>query len=1784
MDIGAILRQRAEQSRGKTAYTFMNGELEQCIGYDALHARARRISLRLRGLTEPGDRVVLLYPPGLDFIAGLFGCFYSESIAVPAYPPSMGRSGRNLARLRAILADAQPKVALCSTAVLSIAEPLFQTVPELKSLNWVNTDKADYHELAANELPPIREDALAFLQYTSGSTSLPKGVMVTHRNLMHNLKVICDTFEHSSESRGVIWLPPYHDMGLIGGILQPLYAGFPVVLMMPTAFLQRPYAWLKAISDYRATTSGGPNSAYDLCVRRITDEQKSSLDLSCWRVAFSGAETVRLETIDAFTNAFDRCGFRREAFVPCYGLAEATLMVTGFRERPNPVESLNCSKRGLEERKIRVGGSEEGQTLVACGTAEPATQVRIVNPETRTLSTPEEVGEIWVAGPSVAAGYWGKPDLTEEVFRAVIANDGSSGPYLRTGDLGFIANGRVHVTGRLKDLIIIRGLNYYPQDIELTAAGSHPALHGGIGAAFSVDIDGEERLVIAHEVNRYFRAELTEAVVDAVRLSIAKAHELALHAVVIVKPGRIPKTSSGKVQRHICRESFLTNQLAGAIVDTASIAAKISEAWEAESSSSLLLSNRAEEIERHLRKLIKGILRIQTLPSSSEFDLCHAGLDSLMLVDFQQRINEDFGVDLPYSSLFEVKSLAQLASEISEHVKSGSEQTPKCHSSAQSPQPLSHNQKALWFLHELEPDDPAYNIAVAANIQGELNRDALLGAFSDLCRRHEALHTLYGECNGEPFRIVSPETKPLLVSEDASDRDPQVLESRITAAARARFDLRTECPMKVFLFNRSQRDHVLVWVTHHIGADFSSFRILFSELEAFYRARVSGERLNLPPARTCYADYVFWQTSLLEGAEGARLRDFWRNRIKTMSLLRLPGGQRSDERTKRGGATHRRKLDSDLTGRLRTEASRAGLTLNEFCLAAFQVLLHRYTGQENIVLGIPASGRSNTRFKSLVGYCVSPVLIDTEMSNDMSFSAMCHQTMNRVRKAIDHQNFPLALIFEQNSHRRDNLVSTGIQIMFAFHKAERLGKAGPFLLGDTTKTVHWGDLALQPQPVLSDATQFEIMLTVVDSEGDLYTLWQYRTDLFEANVIERMAAHWERLLEEIVRRPDIKLSQYEYLSPDEKRQITFEWNDTAVDYPSYSCLHELFEEQAVRTPDAVAVMYESSHLTYRELNEKANQLAHHLRRSGVAPDVVVPICMERSLELLVGLLGVLKAGGAYLPLEPSDPVERLAAILAETKVTVILTQERFAETCAGAQKRVLNLDRLGLGRESTRNPKSDSRPDNLAYVIYTSGSTGTPKGAMNTHRGICNRLRWMQEAYGLNAADRVLQKTPYTFDVSVWEFFWPLLTGARLVMAKPGGQRDSAYLADLVQQEGITTMHFVPSMLQVFLEEAKARKCSTLRQVICSGEALPFELARRFYDRSNAELYNLYGPTEASVDVTFWKCPRESRSKVVPIGRPIANMRVYILDSRFNLVPVGVDGEIYLGGVGLGRGYWGRADLTAERFVPSPFGEGERLYRTGDVGRYLQDGSVEWVGRTDYQVKIRGNRIELGEIENQLNAHEHIRECVVVAREDGTGSKRLVAYAVLKPGNTASWPQLRDYLGSKLPGYMVPSAFVPIQEFPLTRSGKVDRNRLPAPEGNETRETEYAASRTPTEEVLVRIWEETLKQKQIGIHDNFFHIGGHSLLIAKIASRVRDEFGVEMPMMKFFQGPTIAHLAETIIRQAAERNSADDINALLDELESLSTSEVEERLRKLSAKESTSETRVISSPRNSERR
>jgi amino acid adenylation domain-containing protein len=1733
-DLVDLLRIRADERGDQTAFRFLeDGATESArLTYAELDRRARSLAGLLQGWGLARERALLLFPPGLDFVTAFWGCLYAGVVAVPAYPP---RTRDRWGRLDALAADARPGLVLCSPQVAERGPGQEEQVPALAGARWVAHDAAGEAECGAEDSwvrPSPDPDGLAFLQYTSGSTGVPRGVMVTHGNLLHNQETIRCAFRQDERSIVAGWLPMYHDMGLIGNMLQPLYVGGSCILMPPLAFLQQPRRWLEVISRYRATTSGGPDFAYDLCVRRIPPEQWDGLDLSCWTLAFNGAEPVRAATLERFAEAFAACGFDRSAFYPCYGLAEATLFVTGGVKGRLPAVEIE-------------GGR------VSCGRAWGDQRLAVVDPETGAELPAGQVGEIWVSGPSVAAGYWNRPTETRETFRAVLPD--GCGPCLRTGDLGFMQNGELVVTGRLKDLIILRGRNLYPQDLELTAEQAHPALRAGCAAAFSVDEDGEERLIVVGEIERH-PGDLG-LIADTVRRAVAEEHGVRVADVALLRRGTIPKTSSGKIRRRECRARYLAGELT-ALHRSTDRAGSTGRLLTRQDLLDLDPVERAATLLAWLRGEVARRAGVAAAGVDGEEVLAAAGLDSLALFDLQGRLEADLGF-APAAGALSGLSVAALCDQLLEHLADapetgGTDLPPLVPGEILGDHPLAPGQEALWFLERSMSAagvEGVFHLAAAARLGAEVDSAALLRAACALVERHPALRTTFAESEGEPRQRVHASLAPDLGELDATAWNPRELEHGLQCEARRPFDLAQGPPLRIRIFVRPGGERVLLLVVHHLVGDFWSLAVLLRDWAALYaRGRNGvrdGDRPPLPNLPVAYTDFVRWQRRLLAGPVGERQALDWLERLRGAPLvLDLPIDRPHPRVASRAGALVDLRLGADLTGRVRGLArgprGSQGTTLFTALLAVYQVLLGRLTGQDDLLVGCPTTGRRDPDLAGVVGYFVNPVVLRADLAADLSFAAHLAKSRQAVAAALESRDLPFAELARRLQPARDSGRPPVFQAVFVLQRAapDQGQTLAGFSIGQAGMRIELEGLALESLRLDRGTAQFELSLSAAEVGDGLVLSCEHSTALFDRVTIERWLGHLQILLEVASLRPEERIGELPWMSEAERQQTVLEWNVMPVALgPAGLCLPELLVTQASRTPDAVAVVFAGDCLSYGELDRRSNRLARHLRALGVEPEVRVGLCLEPSLDLVIGLIAVLKSGGAYVPLDSNQPRERLDWMLQDSSVAVVATRMRLAGEFAGYAGALVRLDEDWgeIDRQSEEPLCRGPEPDNLAYVIYTSGSTGVPKGVPITHENLVPLLLWSREVFGFGAHTRALQSLSSAFDFGVFEVLTTVLWGGTLFLRRGDERSDVELYRQEIRRYAINTVHVIPSFFHAVAATAVAarERLSTIEVIHLGGEALSKGLVEEAFSVAGegCRLFNGYGPTEAAINCALFELGRAADQGLhgpgpVPIGRPSAASRLHVLDRWAQPVPVGVPGELLVGGVGLSRGYLGRPGQTAARFIPDPFGDpGGRLYRTGDLVRFRTEGVLEFLGRIDHQVKIRGFRIELGEIEAALTTLPGVREAVVVAREAvrSPGDRQLVGYLTGDVIAEALLPALRK----RLPDHMIPAAFVTLAELPLTSSGKVDRKALPPPEWQSAEES-HMAPRTPVEEVLAGIWAELLGLERVGAADDFFALGGHSLLATRVMSRLRTAFRVEMPLRDLFEAPKLADFANRV--------------------------------------------------------
>ncbi|MDV6344004.1 non-ribosomal peptide synthetase [Nitrosomonas sp. Is37] len=1705
-----------------------NGDtlIDKQFDYVLLDLYVRAVAAVLQDRFKQGDRVLLLMDNDEHYVIGFLACLYAGMIAVPVFPPESIRE-QHLTRLFAIATDAKARCILTTSEIvplISEAEITQLADADILAVDTIMQDNALSKASAWHERMP-EKDEIAFLQYTSGSTSTPKGVMVSHHNLMFNARAFEEGMSIGADDIFVSWLPLYHDMGLIGGLLQPLHRGIPAILMSPQFFIERPVRWLEVISRYRATVSGAPNFAFQLCVERVRSSQLQGIDLSTWRVAFSGAEPVRRDTMRAFVERFSAIGFPAGTIYPCYGLAEATLFVTGgVRGEGMKVHEFSADKLAQGQAEVVT----QGIPIVACGFPASNHSVKIMDPEKQILLADGYVGEIWTDGLSLAQGYWQRPQETAETF-----TDHKGARWLRTGDLGFIHAHQLYIMGRLKDLIIIRGQNIYPQDIELVIEEEVEAVRKGRVAAFSVEREEGEGIGVAVEVSRNMQKLVSaEALVTALSEVVSTSCHESLSVVVLLNPGALPKTSSGKLQRTACRQGWRERTLdAYAICEYGQFVL---------GGSKPLPHLLEDETELALAAIWEAVLHRTGLRREDHFFAI--GGNSLTAVQVVARISDRWQIPFLPRNLFQCPRLHECATEIKRlaSLKTASRETDMCRLMPMQDDhhclPLSYGQQRLWLLWQLDPDSTAYHVQHALRLSGMLDKQAFLASFQALIERHESLRTLFRISTAGVIEQVIQPISPFAIT-DIDLLDWDVLQREEQAAAEAQriismpFDLTKGPLLRVALIRVTEHEYILVIVMHHIIADGVSMQIMLNEFAAYYQAYIQGKPAQLAQLPIQYVDYTVWQQRWLEAGEKERQLAYWRSYLgESHSVLTLPTDRVRQPVTSYPAARHSFDLQQAVLVKLRQLTLDRGATLFMALLAAFQVLLFRHTGQQVIRVGVPVANRHRIETMSLIGFFVNTQVLQSQLHGRMSLVELLDQVREDAINAQAYQDLPFGQLVEALHPQRDLRHSPLFQTTLNY------------LQKDYRSLQQYSGLAVADYILPEQAGQLELRLETVElPDGSVSASFIYASNLFDPVLIERLARHYLQILQDLSIQPTIAIGDIDLLDETDKQQLTV-WGGhrqiSSINQP----VHHLIERQADIYPHMTAVISGDIELSYAELNRRANRLAHRLISLGVKPEMRVGIALERSsVELIIGLMAILKAGAGYIPLDPEYPNERLTYMIEDSGTRLLLTQSHLSERLPyreGVQ--ILELDTLDLSSASEINPDVALHSDNLAYVIYTSGSTGRPKGVTVSHGPLAMHLAAIKKIYAVQPGDRELMFFSMNFDAAAEQWIAPLTEGATLALSSVHDLTGEGFI-ELIERHKITILHLPPAYLRMLLPQIK-RDRQWIRTCIAGGEAwyaTDVMATRALFQ--HARLVNAYGPTETVITPTAWVDePHEKASMLVmgefaPIGRSVGERTLYVLDAELNLVPPGTVGELYIGGTGLARGYLDRPALTSERFVADPFDQaGGRLYRTGDRVRWRDDGQLEYLGRLDDQIKLRGFRIELGEIEARLLAQAGVREAAVIAQEGHHGF-RLVAYVAPHDETQLSASLLKTALATTLPDYMIPSLFIFLDTLPLNPNGKLDRKALPSPEQYD--KPNYDPPVNVMERTIAEIWAEALEMPQVGLHNNFFDLGGHSLLLIKIKQKLEAHLARQIAMVDLFKYTTVASLAKFLSQGKADAAS-----------------------------------------------
>lgn len=1735
-----LLRARAEHEPDGVAFIFDDdGDVSGGpLTFAELDRQAAAAAAALRAGAAPGDRALLLLRPGFSYLSAFFGCLYAGVIAVPAYPPAGRDAGRVLSRLTAIAESAAPTVVLTHDEVVDTGRAfLADQLPV--GARWLGMDSV---ERGGDRVVTATEpDTVAFLQYTSGSTAEPRGVVLTHRNLMTNLAFVAERFGTRRDSVGCSWLPPYHDMGLIGAILQPVFTGFPMVLMSPESFVRDPAAWLRAISQHRVTISGAPNFAYEMCVRRVSEKDKQSLDLSSWTVAFNGAEPVRADTLRRFADTFAECGFRAESWYPCYGLAEATLMVTGGRaDRPATIRRFDPGALGHGRADL----ADDGRPLVACGQPAEDHTLVVVDPHTCRPCRSGEVGEIWLRGPAVATGYWDDPAASSATFGARLTDDPAGPAFLRTGDLGFRHDGDLFVSGRLKDLIIIRGRNHHPADIEAVIAASHPALRVP-GVAFAVSrADGEDAVVAVHEARAgASSADLASAAVAA-RQAVAAGCGLHLAELVLVDPGAVPRTSSGKPRRSACRDSYLAGDLEPRYVSTATPDRDGAPASDARhdqqqpDEAAVVLralalvdepTARQALITTYLRARLATLLHLGPDEVAADTPMSALGLDSLLAIEFLASMKGDLGAEVTIDELLGDATPTSLAEMISAGTgtsdAAGDRSAPR--SSPDEPAPLSYAQQRLWFLHQIDPDSAAYHVAAAFRVRGAVRADLLSRAMGMVVADQAALRTVIRTVDGEPRQVVLPEVDlPLerLAAPEGAELD------LLGQWARQPFRLDRPPLARAAVVERSAEEHLIAFAAHHVICDAASMRVLITELGRYYAEFAAGRSPSAPARPVQHQDFARVQrTDPGRAAREKRDLEYWRERLRDVPPLGLGSDHSRPARRTGRGAGESFTLPAAVSAAI-TELARAQrATPFMVLLAAWQTVLLRLGAQPDIAVGVPVSNRETPGIAGLVGCFVDTLVLRTGLHGDPTFRELLDRVRDSAHAAYAHPAAPFDRLVDELKVTRHANRNPLFDASFSFFPELDVTDALPAAVIDVVE-------------IETGYVQFDLVLEMMPDGAGLRGRIRYTSDLYDAATVRRMADRLARLVAQVTENPDRPLSAYSLLAEGEWDRLRDTQPRTDPFGPVLTALHEPFEAHSAAYPDDVALVDEHGEWRYAQVDARANQIAHLLRDHGVGPESTVGLVMATSAELVVAMLGILKSGGGYTPVEPNDPPGRIRDLLTDAGVRVVLADnDETVAALAGTPVRVIRTDREAelIDRQPSTRPDRPAAPHHLSYVIFTSGSTGRPKGVMVEHRHIVSFVRATADYLGSRRGDQYAMVSSIAADLGLTTLLPALRTGGRVHVVPRHVVVDPVLLAARFRNIRLDHLKIAPSHLSALLLAPGGAAILPSRTLVLGGEAVSWELVDRVREHApDVTIVNEYGPTETAVANIIHRVRPDGTDRftpLVPMSESLGGNRAYVLDTNLRAVPVGLVGELFLGGPQVARGYLNRPATTAERFLPDPYVDapGARMYATGDRVRWLDESTMEFLGRIDNQVKVRGYRVEPGEIETVLRQHDQVHEAVVLAVADAAGEHSLVGYVPRESGSTVDERELREHLRAKLPRHMVPGELVILPTLPVLANGKVDRDALramPRPARPEPATRSQPAT-DAVQRALTRIWCEILDTNHIGVDDNFFDVGGHSLLLVTLQQRIAERLDRQVTVLDLMVNPTIeaqaAHLGTT---------------------------------------------------------
>lgn len=1640
--------------------TFIEGTgHEEFLSYSELYEAARRglWCLQRKGL-KPGNELVFQIEDYKIFLVTFWSCILGGIIPVPLTVGQNDEHRQKLFNVWPVLND--PWLIASASNVEKLGafakQKGFDVLYAQMSANAIDESSM----LSSREQGVVftaKESDIAFIQFSSGSTGSPKGVVLTHKNLITNTSAISHAAGYTADDSMISWMPLTHDMGLIGFHLNPLADGMQQYLIPTPAFIRRPALWMDKASEHKVSILCSPNFGYKYLLKHVEGDVRYNWDLSNVRIIYNGAEPISEKLCYEFLHKMADHGLKRHAMCPVYGLAEATLAVSisGLQDE---VISLAVDRNKLnvgDKISVRAAG-ENTVSFVNVGRAVNNCAIRISNQQGKPVKD-GVVGNVHIKGEAVTSGYYNN---TVETSKAI-----SEEGWLNTGDLGFISNEALYITGRAKDVIFVNGQNFYSHDLERVAE----------------EVEGVElnKIVITGYFNAgenkdqtiafvFHRGELASFVVLADALKAHINSKIGFQPDTVIPVKDIPKTTSGKLQRFKLVERYIN----GDFKETEQQLNLLMK----ESKAAVNVAMPSNETEEALLQIWKQLLRTDDIGVDQRF--LEAGGSSLKAAEMSMQILKNFNVELPVELLFEKGTIAEIAAAILHAESRNYEPIPQA--SARAYYPASSAQKRLYYFWELDKASTAYNVPVAFSINGAINHKRLEDCLKQLIARHDSLRISF-HTNGEPvFQVHETVDFNVNIIECGENNLHDALKSAVQP-----FDLSQAPLFRVNVLNIQGGGQGLFIDFHHIISDGVSVYYFLDELTALY----NGTEIQLLPVQ--YKDFACWEKEKACSAKIALQEKYWLEQLKgELPVLEMPLDFQRPVIFDATGEKLSFYLSKDATAQLKQLAAANRCTLHVLLFTAYNILLSKYTGQEDLVVGIPVAGRTHPDVQRMQGMFVNNLAIRSHVSGNDSFEDFLKTESARIKEALNNQDYPFYNLTRNLGAKRDVSRNPVFDTMFIY---QNMGFP-------VTKT---NDFNLSTHFFDPGFSKFDVSMEVFDHEDTLQYNIEYATSLFRKDTIVRMASYFENLVSGIIQDPRTRLANLSIISQAESDEYVNGFNATAAEYPKNKTIHQLFEAQVARTPDKIAIEYNGDTLTYQQLNERADQLAALLRQKEIAPNIIVGILLNRSPELLISIMAVLKAGGCYLPMDTDLPAERIEYLLTNSHSKLLIVSDESAASLQhihSSATKIINIDKLEYKPVKLSKPAYTSASSNLAYVIYTSGTTGRPKGVMIEHRSLVNYITWAAEHYIQNEEVAFPLFTSISFDLTVTSIFTPLLTGNRIIIYKDDG--NDLLIERLLNDNKADVIKLTPSHLKIIADSRLSGKAFTSKKkrFIVGGEQLESWLAKSIHDKfnGNVEIYNEYGPTETTVGCMIHRFDANEKLQNVPIGIPAANTQIYILDKYLKPVAAGVKGEMYISGDGVARGYLFNDELTRQKFLSNPFAQARKMYKTGDLARLLPNGIIEYIGRSDQQVKINGYRIELPEIEHHLMSHPAVHEALVVVRKNKKEQKNLCAY--YKSEQAIEEAALRNYLSNRLPHYMIPVHFMQIEQIPLTKNGKVDYTALPEPGSGEERKT--LLPRNEVEQLMVSAWEEVLGESDLSVTDNFFELGGDSIKAVQIVMRL----------------------------------------------------------------------------------